>query len=84
MDDSDYLYEPSPVHPKLKETMASIDIATLAYALANSGPFLRTIVLSLASRERTVWTVDHRDRWHIGLRRLDPYTADQVVEREEQ
>ncbi|TFK85974.1 hypothetical protein K466DRAFT_600717 [Polyporus arcularius HHB13444] len=82
--DSDYSYEPPTVHPKLRETMASIDIATLAYALANSGPFLRTIVLSPASRERTVWTVDHRDRWHIGLQRLDPFTAKRVVEREEQ
>ncbi|TFK82201.1 hypothetical protein K466DRAFT_568571 [Polyporus arcularius HHB13444] len=82
-DESDYLLEPPPVHPKLQETMAKIDIAVLVSALATSGSSLRTIVLSPASRERTVWTVDRGDGRQV-LRRLDPYTASQVVEREEQ
>ncbi|KAI0693838.1 hypothetical protein C8T65DRAFT_744570 [Cerioporus squamosus] len=81
-EESDYLHELPPVHPRLQKTMANIDIAVLVSALAASGPSLRTIVLSPASRERTVWTVDRGDERQI-LRRLDPYTASQVVEREE-
>ncbi|RDX48822.1 hypothetical protein OH76DRAFT_1483618 [Lentinus brumalis] len=81
-DESVYLLEPPPVHPKLQETMAKIDIAVLVSALATSGSSVRTIVLSPASRERTVWTVDRGDGRQV-LRRLDPYTASQVVELEE-
>ena len=70
------------VPPKLQQTMANLDIAELASALAKSGPALRTIVLAPVSQERTVWTVDRTNERDI-LRRLDPYTASQVIEQEE-
>ncbi|TFK85976.1 hypothetical protein K466DRAFT_566290 [Polyporus arcularius HHB13444] len=79
---SDLLREILPVRTTVQQAMERIHIADLVSALAKNGPFLRTIALSPASRERSVWTVDRGDEGQV-LRRLDPYTAKQVVEREE-
>ena len=66
----------------LGPAMASIDVAVLLSGLAAHGTYLRTVVLTMALRGQSVWSIDRvgKDK---AIRRLDDYTARRLIEREE-
>lgn len=79
--DEDFL-TPRAVDAELKTTMDGIDVGYLVSSLVACGTCLRTVVLSLATRDQSVWTVDKVEGQRT-WRRLDAYAGRMVVAREE-
>ena len=68
--------------PDVAKTMKDIDINFIVSGLAHNVKSLRTIALTVATREHGVWLVD-RDSENSVLQRLEPAEATKVVREEE-
>ena len=78
----DTVLDAQGANSKIAEAMTRIDVTELVSGLAAAGPCLRIVVVTLATRGQSVWTVTRGDG-KPQVRRLDAYSGRQVIDREE-
>ena len=78
----DRFFHPPDVPAELQTAMAKVDVPALVSKIAEGGTLLQIVVLSLSTREQSVWSIS-RDEGRPVLQRMDTYSGRLVVEREE-
>ncbi|KAM5540763.1 hypothetical protein V8D89_005407 [Ganoderma adspersum] len=75
--------KPRDIHPRSVEAIKEIDVELLVQQVAAAATHLRVLVVTVATRDQSVWTVEQREGARIPTRVEDTYSARQIIEREE-
>ena len=74
---------PRDIHPRCVEFIKEIDVDLLVRQVAAAATHLRVLVVTVATRDQSVWMVEQRGGARIPIRVEDMYSARQIIEREE-
>ena len=74
---------PRDIHPRCVEFIKEIDVDLLVQQVAAAATHLRVLVVTVATRDQSVWMVERREGARIPIRVEDMYSARQIIEREE-
>ena len=75
--------KPRDIHPHSVKIIQNIDVDLLVSGVAAVGTHLRILVLTLATRDQSVWTIERCEGGQKIVRVENTYSAREIIEQEE-